>query len=222
MEEDTTLYTRYFAHPFTMIVYGPTGSGKTSWIRRLIENADVVSDPPPRRIIYFYSIWQPIFSEIKKLGVEFVKNLPDDLMSQFDGTIPTWIILDDLMMKAIESEEVALMFTQGSHHLNLSVIFLVQNLFVKGKYSDRAQSIYKNVHYGVFFYNPRDKVIMMNFAKQFAPRKTNALMKEFDRIVAIPYNPMVIDFKQDTPEEVRIMSNVFGDPPSSSLLVHRI
>lgn len=217
-----TTYKRYLAHPFTMVVYGPSGSGKTQWIRRLIQNASLVSDPSPKRIIYIYSLWQPVFDEFKKLGVELVRNIPEGIMDQFDGSMPVWIILDDVMNEAFNNDEVAQLFTKGSHHLNISVIFLVQNLFMQSKQRDRAQSIYKNVHYGVYFNNPRDKTIMINFAKQFAPKKAGSLLKTFEWITKTPYNPMIVDFKQDTPEEVRVMSNVFGDPPSNSLLVHTI
>lgn len=221
-QEEVKFYRRHLAHPFTMVIYGPTGSGKTRWVRRLIENSETVCEPPPRRIIYIYSIWQPIFADFRRMGVELVKGLSEGLMDQFDGSVPVWIILDDVMNEAMESDEVSKMFTQGSHHLNLSIIFIVQNLFMRSKRSDRAQSIYKNVHYGVYFNNPRDKTIMVNFAKQFAPKKSDALLKTFNWITQTPYNPMVIDFKQDTPEEVRIMSNVFGDPPSHALLIHQL
>lgn len=220
--EQVKTYRRYFAHPFTMTVYGPTGSGKTRWLHRLIKEKATVSDPPPKRIVYVYSIWQPIFNDFKRMGVEMIKGIQEDFFLQFDGSIPVWIIFDDVMNEAMDSDLVSQLFTRGSHHLNLSVILVVQNLFMRSKRSDRAQSILKNVHYGVYFNNPRDKSIIVNFAKQFAPKNSQSLMKIFEWITRTPYNPMVIDFKQDTPNEVRVMSNVFGDPPSKTLLIHQI
>jgi len=39
------------------------------------------------------------------------------------------VIIDDLMQET--NETVANMFTKGSHHRNISVVFLAQNLFPK-------------------------------------------------------------------------------------------
>jgi len=39
------------------------------------------------------------------------------------------VIIDDLMQET--NETVANMFTKGSHHRNVSVVFLAQNLFPK-------------------------------------------------------------------------------------------
>jgi type IV secretory pathway VirB4 component len=38
--------------PFTALVSGPTGSGKTVLIAKLIANASDLSSPPPVEIIY--------------------------------------------------------------------------------------------------------------------------------------------------------------------------
>ena len=214
---NTNTYTRYFAHPFPMLVTGPTGCGKTQWIKKLIRCADTVCMPPPKRIIYVYSIWQPVFNELK--GVEFVKGLSEGFFGQFDGSIPCWIILDDVMDDAINSSSVANLFTKGSHHLNLSVIFIVQNLFKQGKYS---RDITQNIHYGVIFKNPRDKSIIANFAKQFSPGKSKALLDIFTLITKKPFSPMVIDFKTDTPDELRIMSNVFGEEPEGAIMIYQL
>ena len=50
--------------PATVIIAGPTGSGKTRLLMDLIAQANSVADPPPVEIIYCYSEWQPAFDEI--------------------------------------------------------------------------------------------------------------------------------------------------------------
>jgi len=37
-------------HPFTAIVSGPTGCGKTAWVLRLIDDIREMIEPEPRRI----------------------------------------------------------------------------------------------------------------------------------------------------------------------------
>ena len=41
----------HFVHPFTCMVAGMTGSGKTVWVQSLLQQAQNVIDPPPERII---------------------------------------------------------------------------------------------------------------------------------------------------------------------------
>ena len=125
-------------HPFTALVAGPTGSGKTRFVFKLIENADVMIDPPPRRIVYCYGEYQQLFD--KYADVDFRQGLPD--LKDFDGREPVLLIVDDLMNET--DETVANLFTKGSHHRNVSVMFLVQNLFHKNKH---IRTISLNTHY---------------------------------------------------------------------------
>ena len=48
--------------------------------------------------------------------------------------------------------DVSNLLTKFAHHKNLSVIFIVQNLFPKGKY---ARDVSLNAHYIISFKNPR-------------------------------------------------------------------
>ena len=50
-------------HPFTCMVVGMTGSGKTVWIQSLLQQAQNILEPPLERIIWCYSQWQPTYSE---------------------------------------------------------------------------------------------------------------------------------------------------------------
>ena len=120
-----------------MLVAGPTGSGKTRWITQLISGANRFSSPPPQKITYFYGEYQSIFGSIK--GVNFIKGLPENLIEKFDGTVPEWIIIDDLMSESANSKIISELFTKGSHHRNLSVILIVQNFFTRGKESRNSQ-----------------------------------------------------------------------------------
>jgi len=50
-----------FRHPFTAIVSGPRGSGKTQFVMRLVDSADVLIEPTPRKIVYYFAEYQPLF-----------------------------------------------------------------------------------------------------------------------------------------------------------------
>ena len=46
-------------HPFTCLVSGMTQSGKSQWIEKLINSRPWKIEPPPEKIIYCYSEYQP-------------------------------------------------------------------------------------------------------------------------------------------------------------------
>ena len=70
-----------FMHPFTAIIAGLFSSGKSVFCMRLISNARECIAPPPERIVYCYSVYQPLFDQYP--NVEFVEGLPD--LNMFDG-----------------------------------------------------------------------------------------------------------------------------------------
>ena len=83
-------------HPFTAILAGPTGCGKTRFTFRFIREVSKLVTPPPEQIIYCYGEYQNLFSEYP--NVEFNQGIPD--LSQFDGSKRTLMILDDLMSES--------------------------------------------------------------------------------------------------------------------------
>jgi hypothetical protein len=62
-------------HPFTCTVAGPTTSGKTQFVLRMIRHANKLIHPPPERILYCYGEFQPSFIELPQ--DEFHEGLPD-------------------------------------------------------------------------------------------------------------------------------------------------
>jgi predicted AAA+ superfamily ATPase len=59
-------------HPFTMLVIGPTQSGKTVFVLKLISDASKVIEPVPERILYCYTEYQPEkFDAFAARGVNF-------------------------------------------------------------------------------------------------------------------------------------------------------
>ena len=82
-----------------------------------------MTTPSPQRIVWCYGEWQRRFYSVP--NVEFIEGLPQ--RENFYGTQSTLLILDDLMNETNRS--VTDLFTKGSHHRNLSVVYIVQNLF---------------------------------------------------------------------------------------------
>ena len=131
-----------FATPFYMAFF------KTVRVKKLLENALETMQPPPQRIIWCYGQWQPLYFEILESipGIEFYESVPDDIgkSSFLDVTQRNLIVLDDLMAQTGKDRRVADLFTKESHHRNLSVTGIVQNIFHQGK---EMRNISFNAHY---------------------------------------------------------------------------
>ena len=84
----------------------------------------------------------------------------------FDVNKPNLIVFDDQMIGVSKDKRIVNPFTRCSHHRNVSVIYIVQNLFHQGKGS---RSINLNSHYLVLFKNPRDKLQILTLVKQMYP-----------------------------------------------------
>ena len=81
------------------------------------------------------------------------------------------LILDDLMYES-SSDVILHLFTKGSHHKNISVIFVTQNVFHKGK---AQRDISLNTKYLVLFKNPPDRAQIQYLARQIFPEDSSFL-----------------------------------------------
>lgn len=123
------IYSIHLTHPFGLLVSGGTKTGKTTFVKKLLTNAWVMIDLPPENIVYFYSEYQDTFSEIELLvpSIQFVQGIPDSMLDSINTETRNLYIIDDMMSE--KDAIIAKLFTKTSHHGNLSVIYIVQNLF---------------------------------------------------------------------------------------------
>jgi hypothetical protein len=185
-------------------VSGPTQSGKTCFTINLIENAATVIKPPPTRIIWCYGEPQPELVRRLPSCVKFCESLAEGT-DMVDSSEINLLILDDLMLDAGSSKDVQELFTKGSHHRNLSVIFIVQNLFHQGK---AMRTISLNAHYMILFKNPRDAGQIKYLASQLFPGRTNFLVDAYKQATCRPHGYLLLDLKQETLENHRVLSDV--------------
>ena len=109
-------------HPFTLIVAGPNSCGKSTFVIRLIGCREQLCD-----VVYDNIVWCHSENNAPQhlKNVSFVKGVPD---FENPENVPTLIVLDDLMDSAY-STKVSELFTEGSHHRNISLVLITQNLF---------------------------------------------------------------------------------------------
>lgn len=212
--KDTDGFDPRFQHPFSMILCGPSCSGKTFFVKMLLQNAKSMISKNVENIVYIYDCWQPLYDELLKMyDIKFIEGIPQTLNDDhlFPPNKINFLILDDVMKNASGNSEVERVFTQYVHHRNLSALYIVQNLFVQGK-SSRTISL--NTNYLVLFKNPRDVAQINVLAKQMYPSNTKFFMECYQDATSEPYGHLMIDYKAKTPEQYRLRTALLSPYPA--------
>jgi hypothetical protein len=190
-----------FQHPFSAVVAGPSGSGKSILIKNILLNVKEMVSPIPHRLYWYYAERQPELENTLP-GVEFIEGLPNDEDFK-NNTEPALVVIDDFMSEV--NSAVTSLFTKGSHHRNLSVFFLTQNFFDKNK---ETRTITLNAHYVIMFKNPRDKSQIMHLARGMYPGETKFITNAYSDATKAAYGYLLLDLKQSTPEFLRVKTSI--------------
>jgi len=123
----------HFKHPTTIQISGPTLCGKTRLVLSILEQQLV--QPFPNRIIWVYGEWQQDYEQARALypHIEFVHGWGDQVADSLRSDERNLLIIDDQMSEAGDSKTLSNLFTKGAHHRNLTVLYLLQNIYNKGK-----------------------------------------------------------------------------------------
>ena len=136
-------------------------------------------DGAPENIIWCYSMYQPAYDEMLKTipNIMFVEGVPGDLETLINPSIRNLVVIDDLMHELSNDQRMTNLFTKGCHHRNLSVIFILQNMFHRGK---ELRDMSLNSHYLVVFKSPRDSSQVNHLARQVFPGRVKYMQEAFE------------------------------------------
>ena len=110
------------------------------------------------------------------------------------------------MTEAKCDQRIADLFTKGSHHRNISIVYLTQNMFPKGK---ACKDIALNMQNLVLFNNPIDRQQVATLARIIYSSTSAMFMKRFEEASSRPYGYLVIDLKCSTSEQDRLQTDIF-------------
>ena len=217
--------------PFIMQVIGPSQSGKTSFVGRLIRHSGIVFEKPIDELVW-YTPHHDLPAEISHHSLPFKltvrHNLPhpeDDENESDDGdSEPAHrvFVLDDFGDEAKNNRYLSELYTRGSHHRGITLIQVMQNLFLPSKES-RTRSL--NVHYFVLLRQIRDlhqiKILAGQMTGGNAKRRDGILAAYKDATEQRNYGYLLISLHPRNPPELLLRSNIFPDEDPFNI-VYRI
>ena len=195
-------------HPFPALIAGSTCCGKTQFVKRLLEAGEEMIQGAPEMIIWCHGIYQPAYDKIQETipYLTFIEGVPSDLESMIKPSVRNLVVLDDLMQELSNNDRITSLFTKGCHHRNLSVIFLLQNIFHRGK---ELRDMSLNCHYSILFKSPRDSSQTSHLAKQMFPGHVKYMQESFQDATSRPYGYLLCNLKPETPTDFRLPSHIF-------------
>ena len=203
----------YFRSPFTCIVSGSTGAGKTEWIKKFIEHREDLISPPPADILYCFGQINPTILQLHKKGVPIFEGVPtrEMLVTKRKNLL---LILDDLML-SIDVDFLNDLFTRISHNSNISIVFVVQTLF-----SPSTKVIRQNCHYFVLLRNPEGQKQISILGSQIFPGRLKYFHESYKDATSKLFSYLVIDLHPQSDEEERLVTNIFpGEELTYYLLI---
>ena len=189
-------------------VAGPTQSGKTSLLVRILESNQILIKPKPTKIYYCYEVWQPNYDKLKLIypSIYFHQGLIET--EEINKDENNLMILDDLMTKCENDERILNLFTTDSHHNNISVFLITQNIFSKGKFS---RTISLNSNYIILLNNPRDKQQINCLARQMYPKNSKFLIEAYNDATSTKFGHLFLDLTQSVDNNMRVQSGITLD-----------
>lgn len=199
-----------FRAPFTLCVTGPSGSGKSEFVLKLLRHLPDVVDKPFESITWCFAEENAIPSEvIHSPVIETHRGVP----SEEDGDAHilnrpnSLLILDDLMCEANGDKLISDLFTRGCRHRKISICILTQNLFVQSKFS---RNISLSTRYFVLLKNVRDRSQFQYLARQLYPENPKSLCTALhDAWSNGPYSYLLLDLHVETCDALRFRTKIW-------------
>ena len=201
---------KVFESPTSILIAGPSGSGKTYFVSRILEDPQYYFKNVKNNIHYVHGSWQPAFASVEKRGIQFHENLPtvEDLDAWFSKTKGGILVLDDVMNEAVSSPHVVDLFTKHSHHRNINVIYLCQDLFPPGRY---ARPISRNAHYIIIFRNLRDTLATLHLLMQSFGHEWKKAFQAYKEATSKVHGYLIINVHPRGNERCRLFTDVLKE-----------
>jgi len=209
-----------FKHPFTMIVSGSTGSGKSEWVKNLLENLEEMVTYENEKhnqidlVFYCYGELNSNIINMQRKGfvnkgktqVIVHNGLPNggnEFIKQQARHGRMLLVLDDLMV-GMNQIFLDTIFTKGSHNWQMSVILITQHLF-----SRELKVARNNSHYLLLMRNPAGALQIRTLATQLFPSKSKYFLESYSNATKENFGYLLVDIHPSTPDILRLRTHIY-------------
>lgn len=200
-----------FKVPFTMIISGSTGGGKSEFLLKMIENSHTLFDKPLRKIIWAYGISTKKHVELAADDrFILVEGLPDTSLideicaMEGDGCL---LVMDDLASELKKAPELfANLYSRISHHRCISVVTILQNLF------SVPRTARLNSSYLCIMKTTSDMNFIFTLGRQlFDKDQYRSFLEAYTDATRLPFGYLLLDLNSKSDDNCRLLTDIFGE-----------
>lgn len=211
--------------PAIFAVIGSSRSGKTTWVRNLFRNLhdNIPNCPEIVSLILVFRHYQPLYQEIVNhikdlypaVSIKIFEEWPEKEILEREFWPPTnerqqsLIIIDDVGYM-IKGEAFEALCRGISHHCNVSVFFLSQDLSSESK---RVKNALKNANYFVLTKSSQHGPLLRDLQMKLFPYQKGYLSFAYEELLTKsceggPYGYCVIDKQVSTEPKYSVKTGV--------------
>lgn len=197
--------------PSFVILSGSSASGKSHFVRRLIQRPDMF-ELPVSRFLYCYGIDR---DELEGLGdnVDIHKGLPSHVvLENFLQSNPGHrvLILDDLLREASKERDLLhALATRLVSHACVTVLFLSQSLY------EIEKSVRSNANMIILFKSENDVQSVATLGRQlFSGTRYRHFMSVYNSLFDEPYSHLCISLHPRCERTLKLTSDLFSPYPT--------
>ncbi len=216
--------------PFIMEVTAPSQSGKSEWVGKLIKYQETILEDPVKTVFWHspHGHLPSSLDNVTSPRIIAIKGLPwDTRLDQLeeeeeDDGGHILVVLDDFSYEVKDSGNLTKLYTKGSHHSNISLIQIMQNLFWTGDGS-RTRSL--NVHYMALMRQQRDQQQIRRLGRQITQNNTefNLFLESYNHATnQYPYAYLLISFHPRDDKDLLLRTNIFPSDPEPQNMVYSL
>lgn len=194
--------------------------GKSTFVYQLLKHTDGAFTKPIKAIYYCYSVYQPLFADMKKAipHMTFYEGLPTKT------ELETWhmneprekiLVIDDLMIESAKSKAVVDIYCKYAHHFKFFCFLICQNAFCPGR---EFRTISLNTHYFFLFKNNRDELQIQTLGRQIFPGQIKYFMDAYKKATAEKYRYLLVDLSPHSDSLYKLRTNVL---PGQLMIVYQ-
>ena len=201
----------FFKWNYLLLSLGPTNVGKSTFVFELLKHADGAFTNPIKAIYFCYSVYQPLYAEMKKAipHITFFEGLPKKT------DLETWhmehpgdkiLVLDD-MSESAKSKDVVDIYCKFAHHMKFFCLLICQNAFCPGR---EFRTISLNTHYFFLFNNNRSLLQTEILGRQIFGSQVKYFLDAFKKATAEKFGYLLIDLSPHSNPKYKLRTNILG------------